>query len=351
MKILCIGDLWLGSTALQRINTIHEIYGCDQIDSTVRLQSRTLKYLNWALEKLGLHPDFNNVNKNILLKITQKNYDVIWVEKGLRIYPWTLKKIRTAQPDCKIISSSPDDMFNPLNQSKWYIKSIPLFDLHITTKSYNVDELKQLGARDVLFVDKAYDPKVHRIIRLTEEEQLKFGCDVGFIGSWERDRFDHILYLAQQGIKVVVRGVTWKKYKHTHPNLIVVSQNEWADEYAKVINGTKINLCFLKKLNRDLQTARSIEIPACGGFMIAERTVEHQKLFVENREAVFFSNREELLQQVKYYLTHENEREEIARNGYLKCIEAGYSNANMLKKIFSYLLKVNHAKGQVAYQG
>src|SRR5687767_6166262 len=351
MKILCIGDLWYGSTALQRINTIEELFGCDTIDSTVRLKNKPLKFADWVLVKLGLHPDFNDLNKNILSKVRNKSYDVIWIEIGLRVYPNTLKKIKKILPECKIISSSPDDMFNPMNQSRWYVSAIPVYDLHITTKSYNVNELKMLGARDVFFVDKAFDPMIHRKMKLTEDEYQRYSCDVGFIGSWEQDRFNYILFLASKGIKVVVRGNTWKKFINTHPNLIIVPKNEWGDNYVRVINATKINLCFLKKLNRDQQTARSVEIPASGGFMLAERTAEHQRLFAEDKEAVFFSSREELLDKVEYYLNHEVERSEIAKNGYLKCIQADYSNASMLKKVFGYLMKENHVARQAINQG
>ena len=39
---------------------------------------------------------------------------------------------------------------------------------------------------------------------LTADEQKKYGCAVGFIGAWEKERSDSIIYLAENGIKVII---------------------------------------------------------------------------------------------------------------------------------------------------
>ena len=78
-----------------------------------------------------------------------------------------------------------------------------------------------------------------------------------------------------------------------------------------------------------------MEIPACGAFMLAERTDEHLRLFEEGKEAAYFGSNEELLEKVRYYLNHEDERRMIASAGRKRCLDSGYSHHERLKYMLS----------------
>ena len=208
-----------------------------------------------------------------------------------------------------------------------------LYDHIFTTKSYNLTELNSLGAKKVHFLYQAYSNIYHIPCKQCENSKYKF--DVLFIGTAEKERIDSLNYLAQNGIKINIYGGGWNKVNKTtlHHNLVINEYDLIGSDYADAISCSKISLCFLRKINRDLHTSRSIEIPACKGFMIAERTNEHLDLFEENKEAVYFSNDCELLEKVKYYLENEKERLSISNNGYNKCVKKDYSYDNMVKKI------------------
>jgi len=161
------------------------------------------------------------------------------------------------------------------------------------------------------------------------------GADVSFVGTFEKDRYQKMLFLAKNNIKVRVWGNNWQKYQNKHPNLLVESRPVINDDFIRVINATRINLNFLRRANRDKHTSRSLEIPACQGFMLAERTDEHLQLFEEGKEAEFFDSQEELLSKVQYYLKSDNKRQHVANLGRQRCLNSGYSHHDRLK----YMLK------------
>ena len=284
-------------------------------------------------------PDIKNVNKEIIKKTTCYNYDIVWIDKGVTIYPETLKEIKKKSPKTKIISYSPDNMALRHNQSQQYVECIPLYDYIITNKSYIIADMKKLGAKEVIFVNNSYSEEFHKPYELTKEEKEYLGGEVGFIGFWEKERCESILYLVDNGVKVKIFGdAKWNKYANYSPNLTIMGHFLGNENYCKSLNAFRISLCFLRKMNFDTQTTRTVEIPACGGFMMAERTDEHLAMFEENKEAVYFSSNEELLEKCLYYLKNEEERKCIAEAGRNRVISSGYSNESMIENIINSIL-------------
>lgn len=285
-------------------------------------------------------PDATGANKKIIESASNNEYDILWIDKGITINETTLKKAKELNPHIKIIGYSPDNMALRHNQSYNFLKCVSLYDAHVTTKSCAVSELYRLGARKVIYCYQSYDPHFHYPREVNQEDIARLGGDVGFVGTWERERMESILYLSRNGIKVRVFGDgAWNQCKGDNPNLIIENRGLYNDDYSKSFKCFKISLCFLRKINSDLHTTRSIEIPACGGFMLAERTTEHQDLFEEGKEAEFFGSNQELLTKCRYYLEHDKERAEIAERGYKRCVSSGYSNTETLKSIIDEVMR------------
>ena len=59
--------------------------------------------------------------------------------------------------------------------------------------------------------------------------------------------------------------------------------------------------------------------------MLHERTDEVQEYFVDGEECAMFSDTEEMVEKIDYYLRNDDARQRIARAGYERCLRSGYS--------------------------
>lgn len=344
MHILSIGTFTsqgVSNTCLHRTWALEKLGEVDRIDSTLKRFIFCYRIVNRMFVRYRLPISFHarKLNKEIRKQLLTRKYDVIWIDKGVFIEAKILRFMKQVQKNCLIIGYSPDNMAERHNQSQVFLKSFPYYDYYITTKSYTVETLRQMGCKNILFVNNAYEAMFHHPYQLSEDERERLGGNVGFIGAWEEERCRSILYLAQHDIPVRVwGGGRWLAYKDKYPTLTIEEQGLFSEDYNKALSAFDISLCFLRKMNQDLQTTRTMEIPACGSLLMAERTKEHEKLFKDGEEAVFFSTDEELLKLCRYYLSHGDERKKIAQAGRKRCLTSGYSNYETIKRAIEQIL-------------
>ena len=343
MNILFIGDLREQARSLQRFNNLKALnHNLFSINRNEKSNSIFFPFLSRITNKFLYPLDYNNLNRRVLdlvkkLKNNNIIIDIVWLDKPLTLRKNTLLKLKKIYPNVIIVFNTEDDMTQKHNQSIFFLDSLSLYDYFFTTKSYNLNELK---VKNIYFFNNTFDASFHRPINLTEEEYSLFKSDVCFIGSFEKERAKSMLYLANNNVKVRIYGNGWNRF-NSHKNLEIMNQPVYGDDLIKVINAAKINLNFLRKINRDMQTNRSVEIPACEAFMLAERTKEHQNLFKEGVEADYFSSDQELLEKVQYYLANEEKRKQIAINARKRCLSSGYDMKSTLKKMIS-IIKQDH---------
>ncbi|MBO5622210.1 MAG: glycosyltransferase family 1 protein, partial [Butyrivibrio sp.] len=88
-----------------------------------------------------------------------------------------------------------------------------------------------------------------------------------------------------------------------------------------VFRRSKINLNITM---RSIQTGipqRIWDVLACGGFLITNDQPEIHEYFKAGYHLETYSDHKELIEKIRYYLIHEDERREIARNGYEEVAE------------------------------
>ena len=337
-SILFVGQTVAGSRTVQRIKAFEKL-GCRVEVVPTNLAGASYEDKPGLVTRLRYRlrypADAAGAVKQILNSLNGNQFDVLWLERAVEIGANTLRSVKKLNPKIKIVWYAEDDMMNPLHRTRQVEAAMPYYDLWVTTKSFNAEpkEVPTFGVKNILFVNNSYDPTLHRPINPSEQDRSDFGAEVSFVGTFEKYRADSLVYLARQGVPVRVWGNGWAAYKDKVPGLLIEGRPAYDDEYVKVICSSKINLCFLRKENRDLQTCRSIEIPASGGFMIHERNAEMAAIFTEDREAAYFASDQELLEQCKKWLLDFTAREEVAKNGLDKVTIGSFSHSERLQEI------------------
>jgi spore maturation protein CgeB len=339
LNILTIGAYSLygvSNTGVHRYESMMELgHNVDKIDMFIDKMGFAAKIKN-RLFRYGFPVCITNLdkeNQKIISAVKNKHYDILWFDKSLYVQAQTLRQIRQLQPNCLIVGYSPDDMNQRWNQSQQWLDSLAFYDFYFTTKSYNVDELKRLGCKNVYYIGNAYNYHFHHPVEI--DDRMLLGGDVGFVGTYEKERSDYMSYIAENDINVRIWGNNWHN-KYRLSKKMNIEYRPLTDlRYIQAICSFKINLCFLRKANRDMQTTRTMEIPACKAFMLAERTDEHLELFKEGIEAEFFDSKEELVDKCHYYLKHERERQTIAEAGFKRCQDSAYSNLDRVRQMLT----------------
>lgn len=202
--------------------------------------------------------------------------------------------------------------------------ALPRYDWVFTTKSFGLRDLReQLHITRASKLDHAFDPDLHRPIRLTQDDIARYQCDVSFIGTWspKKERLLASLVSARPKLRLRVWGDQWGRAnaagplaKHIEHRTVV------GGEYVRAIAASAINLGILSEERLgssagDQITSRTFHMPACGGFMLHERTDEVLNIFADGSSIVCFGDDAEMIERVDEYLAAPGQRHEIAERG------------------------------------
>lgn len=99
---------------------------------------------------------------------------------------------------------------------------------------------------------------------------------------------------------------------------------------------SKINLNISLKSILTGIPLRSFEIMGSGGFLLSNYQREYEDYFHNGIDYVYYTDYVDLEEKVEYYLTHDKERKEIARNGY-ENVKANHTYRNRIDVIMEIL--------------
>lgn len=96
---------------------------------------------------------------------------------------------------------------------------------------------------------------------------------------------------------------------------------DYHTEMPYVFHDSKINLNITLRSIQSGIPLRIMDILGAGGFLLTNFQADMLRHFVPGEDFVYYESREDLLDKIGYYLSHDKEREEIAANGHRKVLQ------------------------------
>lgn len=89
----------------------------------------------------------------------------------------------------------------------------------------------------------------------------------------------------------------------------------------KVFNCSRININPVMRNIRTGIPLRAWDIVGAGGFLMTSFQLEYMDFFENGKDYVYYESHDDLIRKTEYYLNHEDERAQIARNGHEKAVK------------------------------
>ncbi|UKT65379.1 CgeB family protein [Pedobacter mucosus] len=342
MHIIYLGEDREGTTTAHRAQALQRIG--HQVTVINPLNYISAKHKKGLLNAIHFRSGYRLLQSAMLrwledlLPKTQKP-DLVWVDSGEFFGPTFLKALKSV--GCPIILYNIDDPTGKRDGRRFDLlrKAISCYDLVVVVRQETAEECIALGARKVIRVNRSYDEVAHLPFADQAMIPTSLRSEVAFIGTWMRGekRDEFLLELIEKGVPLSIWGNGWEK-SHLFSRLKPAFRGPSLEgrDYIAAIQGAKICIGLLSKGNRDLHTTRSYEVPYAGGLLCAKRTTEHQALYLEDEEAVFWSNAEECATRCLELLKNDK-REKMRLSGMRKVRAIGAGNEDVCRKIMDEL--------------
>ena len=207
----------------------------------------------------------------------------------------------------------------------------------VTTCREAVESYREHGITQVLYAPYACNPDLYYPL----ERQKKY--DVTFVGQAYRGRPELVQWLKEQGVNIRVWGQGWEE----HPALRDIAGGFLPHQaMLEVFAQSKIvlGMSWVSGDGVTLQIkGRTFEYAACRAFQLTTHDERLKALFRDSDEIVFYRDRQDLLEKIRHYLSHHDEREHIAQAAYVRAL-GDHTWTQRLKQILDKILESQRAK-------
>ncbi|UKN01238.1 glycosyltransferase [Paracrocinitomix mangrovi] len=283
----------------------------------------------------------NNWTQEIAVKQIEKfKADILYVSSNFEFYGDFLKEVK---PNVKKICAWISCRFDKNTLIMDHIDHVfTLFKPHY----------EYFNSQDIpcTLVHAVFDDRVLDELTYNKKIDISF---VGGVGGFHKKR-EALLKKLIKSTPILLWGYGFKS-KNPIKNLLKQLKNRWVfikrfqgeawgKDMLKIINESKITV----NAHGDNATGHAVnmrlfEATGVGTLLITEKFPGIEDFFEPGKDLVCYENHQDALDKIRYYLTHNEEREKIAKSGQQKTL-----NNYTFKKIAPYYLKTfeNLLKGE-----
>ncbi|MBN2570312.1 MAG: glycosyltransferase [Deltaproteobacteria bacterium] len=276
--------------------------------------------------------DRGYINRKLLSLAWQKRPDVAIVTGGHRIAASTIGTLKKYGIKTVLWTIDAPLDFQPI------LDAASRYD-HIYCQGTEAMELlERAGIHGAHWLPMACDPFQHKPVKLSAEEKKYYGKELVFVGSYYPNRAE--LFEELSDFDFGIWGPGWDKLgKKSKIRKCIKGAHTLPSEWLKIYSASKIVLVthYQDPENRFSvyqASPKVFEAMACGAFVVCDRQRDVFDLFTDGKHLVGLDDSRDLVEKIKYFLEHEDQRLEIARQGREEVIHS-HTYVNRLSKLLS----------------
>jgi len=309
------------------------------------------RYMISGIEQLGnevIGYDYRsseNYEEELIAIAEKENPDYVFVLKGEKLSFELIKKFK--ELGCITIL-----WFTMIPIEDWMLPLAKTYDYVLTNVEDHVDYFSQRDVKNIRWMHQGFAPDFFGIDDPNLNDDGEYYADVGMIGSMGKaeegliynKRCELVMRLRREHIDTKWWGPRLARQARNIRFFLGGVHKAWSGsqvymkDFAKVIRHVKI---FLgedadKPFRGRYLSNRSFAVMGCGGFYLCRRNPGVEYAFDIGKECDVYDTNDEMVEKVRYYLEHEEERKAIALKGQEKILN-NYSYKDQMEKIFNWV--------------
>jgi spore maturation protein CgeB len=260
----------------------------------------------------------------VTAKNYSKKYDIVWAFAA--DYIWN----KVLSDDFIYVVKNSNSMFigyctlNTLIPFKKWVSNYEVYDLCFLHSKLVTKMARDEGLSNVLYMPYGFDMDEYYKLNIRKKYNVTFMGSAQTNFPPEDDERAKIL----NGLKQFKIRVFGQSFDGRLDRSIKLRDFSTHEEMNRIYNQSKINLNIPlinsplpEFINKNHPKNRFYEIPGSGNFMICGYDDEFNEQLHEDVHCSYYRDIDDLCSKIEYYLTHDNEREEISDSGHKYVLE------------------------------